>query len=807
MVLTRFAARSNKFVLAVSLGLLLIGLSPLAVASFADAAESAPAFPEFSQVAPYVTNLQQDAAALQRQLQPLVSIEQVRESLAEYDTRFQRLVETMARLGKVESWYADRVLDFDEQLRVLRQDVNQLQEELTAELERLEGYHQGWEERLSYLRAWESQLRKQDSNLPENAFRQALEIVEQVVRQLDTAQKPLLELQQGVSNILGEVQQKRAELDAALRVVRTEIFRKNSHSFLAPEFYQQFTPALLAELNGGIRAALVVGNDFFTRFGWLILCQLVLAIALPLLIRKFHQQEEQPEEWAFLLQHPWATGIFVAVVALGGFYQAPPQLVRFTLYVLGVGSVSILIAALAPSRRRALVVLCLAVLFLISTALRMISLPLPLYRIYLLTLYLLGAPLLWWVSVRARRFRGRVTKFVFVLRLGSLLVLVALAAQIIGYANLSYRLVQASIETLFAFLFLLMVLKLGFGAIDFMLARGWLRRRRFIHQHGVQLGQRLKKLFRIVSITYALVLLAGIWGVFDTASAAWQTLLDGSINLGAATITLRMVVLAAVTLYLTYQLSWFLQASIDTQLLQRRQVDRGVRDAIKKLLHYALVLIGFLLAISSLGFQLQHLVVVAGAFGVGIGFGLQDIVNNFLSGLILLFERPVKVGDGILIDGEYGTVAKIGLRSTVVETLDQSELIVPNSQIISQKVTNWTLSTRRVRVVVPVGVAYGSDIELVMKILVEAGEQHDDVLKEPPPSPIFTEFGDSSLNFELRVWIPNVDMRPRVKSDLLVTIDRRFREEGVEIPFPQRDLHLRSVESELLGSLREQGEE
>jgi len=807
MVLTRFASRSKKLALAVSLGLLLIGSPALASAILADAAESAPAFPEFSQVAPYVTGLQKDAAALQGQLQPLVSIEQVEESLAEYDTRFQMLVETMASLGGVESWYADRVLDFDEQLRVLRQDVNQLQEELTAELERLEGYHQGWEERLGYLRAWEAQLRKQDTKLPENAFRQALEIVEQVVRQLDMVQMPLLELQQGVSNILGEVQQKRAELDAALRVVRTEIFSKNSHSFLVPEFYQQFTPALLAELNGGIRAALVVGNDFFSRFGWLIFCQLVLAIALPLLISKFHQQEKPPEEWAFLLQHPWATGIFVAVVALGGFYQAPPQLVRFALYVLGVGSVSILIAALAPSRRRALVVLCLAVLFLISTALRMISLPLPLYRVYLLTLYLLGAPLLWWVSVRARRFRGRVTKFVFVLRLGSLLVIVALAAQIIGYVNLSYRLVQASIETLFAFLFLLMVLKLGFGAIDFMLARSWLRRRRFIHQHGVQLGQRLKKLFRIVSITYALVLLAGIWGVFDTASDAWQALLDGSINLGAATITLRMVVLAGVTLYLTYQLSWFLQASIDTQLLQRRQVDRGVRDAIKKLLHYALVLIGFLLAISALGFQLQHLVVVAGAFGVGIGFGLQDIVNNFLSGLILLFERPVKVGDGILIDGEYGTVAKIGLRSTVVETLDQAELIVPNSQIISQKVTNWTLSTRRVRVVVPVGVAYGSDVELVMKILAEAGEQHDDVMADPPPSPIFTEFGDSSLNFELRVWIPNVDMRPRVKSELLLYIDRRFREEGVEIPFPQRDLHLRSVESALLGTLREQGEE
>ena len=206
-----------------------------------------------------------------------------------------------------------------------------------------------------------------------------------------------------------------------------------------------------------------------------------------------------------------------------------------------------------------------------------------------------------------------------------------------------------------------------------------------------------------------------------------------------------------------------------------------------------LVLIGFVLAAGTAGFELQNFLVLAGAFGIGIGFGLQDIVNNFISGIILLFERPIKVGDGILIDGDYGMVIRIGLRSTVVETLDQAELIVPNSQIVSQKVTNWTLSTRRVRLVIPIGVAYGSNLELVMQILTDAGEQHPDVLDDPKPSPIFVQFGESSLDFELRVWISDIDKRPRVKSQLLLYIDQRFREAAVEIPFPQRDLHLRSA--------------
>ncbi len=259
-----------------------------------------------------------------------------------------------------------------------------------------------------------------------------------------------------------------------------------------------------------------------------------------------------------------------------------------------------------------------------------------------------------------------------------------------------------------------------------------------------------------------------------------------------------MVLLALISFYLAMQISWLLQAMSETQVFYRKSVDRGVRDAIKKLIHYAMVLIGFLFVLSSLGLSLQNFVVVLGALGVGIGFGLQDIVNNFLSGLILLFERPVKIGDAILIDGEYGTVVKIGLRSTVVETLDQAELIVPNAQIISQKVTNWTLSNRRVRLVVPVGVAYGSDIEKVMLILAEAGESHPDVLDEPAPSPIFIAFGDSSLDFELRIWIPNVDARPRVKSELLRDLDQQFRKAGVEIPFPQRDLHLRSVDGKVM---------
>jgi small-conductance mechanosensitive channel len=184
--------------------------------------------------------------------------------------------------------------------------------------------------------------------------------------------------------------------------------------------------------------------------------------------------------------------------------------------------------------------------------------------------------------------------------------------------------------------------------------------------------------------------------------------------------------------------------------------------------------------------------------GIGVGFGLQNIVNNFVSGLMLLFERPFKVGDMVVIDNETGTVRKIGLRSTVIETFDRSELIVPNSQFISGKVTNWTRSSHIARIRIPVGVAYGSDVDLVLRVLKEAAETDPRVLSSPPPNPLFLRFGDSALDFELHTWIAEVNDLLSVTSHLCQEIASRFQQAGIEIPFPQRDLHLRSIDERIL---------
>jgi small-conductance mechanosensitive channel len=204
------------------------------------------------------------------------------------------------------------------------------------------------------------------------------------------------------------------------------------------------------------------------------------------------------------------------------------------------------------------------------------------------------------------------------------------------------------------------------------------------------------------------------------------------------------------------------------------------------------------LAISILGFEITKLTIMLSALGVGIGFGLQGVVNNFVSGLILLFERPVRVGDYIELGGTWCEIKRIGLRATTVQTFDQADVIIPNADLVINQVTNWTLSNRRARLIIPVGVAYGSDVPLVIETLMACVDGHSTVANTPAPQVLFLSFGESSLDFELRVWILDVDQRLTTQSELHQEIDRRFREAKIEIAFPQRDLHLRSGDESVI---------
>ena len=237
------------------------------------------------------------------------------------------------------------------------------------------------------------------------------------------------------------------------------------------------------------------------------------------------------------------------------------------------------------------------------------------------------------------------------------------------------------------------------------------------------------------------------------------------------------------------------------RFLSRSGMDRSLQYAIAQVAGYIVLGIGCLVVLQNAGIDVSTLAVFAGALGVGLGFGLQNITSNFISGLVILGERPIKIGDRVEVGGTAGTVHDIRTRSTTVISNDNIAVIVPNSKFIEDLVINWSHHDPKVRFRVPIGVAYGSDVQQVQRLLLEVAHEHPQALKEPGPTVFFESFGESALNFQLIVWSKEMSWRPsRFRSDLNFGIERKLREAGIEIPFPQRDVHVRTLPPPATGS-------
>ncbi len=265
------------------------------------------------------------------------------------------------------------------------------------------------------------------------------------------------------------------------------------------------------------------------------------------------------------------------------------------------------------------------------------------------------------------------------------------------------------------------------------------------------------------------------------------------LKLGETQITLWALLYLCLLLFLLFYFAGKVQRLLIGRLLVRTRLDAGARQAIGTITRYLVLIIGFLIILQTVGINLTTLNVLAGAIGVGIGFGLQNIANNFISGLIILFERPIKIGDRIEVGQVVGDVIEIGARSTKVLTNDNITIIIPNSKFITENVVNWKYNDDKVRFRIPVSVAYGSDVRLVEKLLLEVARENPDVLADPAPVVRLLEFGDNGLCFELRPWSSTlVHRQGKLLSALNFAICDKFKEHGIEFPFPQRDLHIRS---------------
>ena len=385
--------------------------------------------------------------------------------------------------------------------------------------------------------------------------------------------------------------------------------------------------------------------------------------------------------------------------------------------------------------------------------------------------------------------------------LGVGVMAIAIAANLAGNVTLAAMLTDATLNSAYLGLFLFAVGTVV-RAFTRLLLRSVMERLKSHTQHAGGLVQVVSQLFNLALVLSWLFGTLGGFRLLRPLLEWVKTLSAFAIGYGSLSVTLGGIVLFGVSVYLSFWLARTLRSVLSEDILPNMALPRGVANSVSSLSYYALLILGLLLALAAAGFHISQLAIVLGALSVGIGLGLQDVVKNFVSGLILMVERPVQPGDIAEVSGTIGKVREIGMRATTLTTFEGADVIVPNGMLLSEKMVNWTLSSDKRRIDIPVGAAYGSDPKAVLKILETVAARIPGITRNPAPTVVFSGFGQNALEFSVRAWTDNYDDAVFVRSAMAVAIHDALREAGIEIPFPQRDLHIRSVDPAILERLK-----
>ncbi len=546
--------------------------------------------------------------------------------------------------------------------------------------------------------------------------------------------------------------------------------------------------------------------DYFERYSGRWLGLLALFAALVWLFRSARERsrrasEQEPElaHAAQVFRLPYSAALLLALTSSFWLFPDAPFLIKQLTALLALFPVLRIVQpmvdpALAPGLKA-------FGAFYVMDRLRDVFSTSPLAEQALFLFEMLaGMALMAWV-LRPRRLAGvelseEQSAALRPLGLAARLLLVcftfALATGAAGYMQLARLVGGGALISTYAALSFYASLRAADGLLTFALRVRPLRLLHFVNTHRDTVRRRANRLLRWSAAAGWLGVTLNWFGILDGALAVGRAVLAASVSFGSLTLSLGHLVAFGVTVASAFLLSRVLRVLLEEDVYPRVSLGRGVPYAVSSLLHYVILFGGFVLAIFAMGVDLTRVTILAGAFGVGIGFGLQNIVNNFVSGLIMLFERPMKLGDTVQVDDVSGTVERIGIRSSTLRTAEGAEIVVPNASLISERLTNWTLNNSRRRIDLKLGVAYGTDPQKLLDLLMALARGHREVLAYPAPVALFMGFGENSLDFELRCWTDDFDDWVEIRSRLALDLHRMLGDAGIEVPFPQRVLHLRS---------------
>jgi potassium-dependent mechanosensitive channel len=487
--------------------------------------------------------------------------------------------------------------------------------------------------------------------------------------------------------------------------------------------------------------------------------------------------------------------VITLVATIGRFQSATSGMAIFFALLWLVPTLRLLPPLIAPGPRSLLY--AIVPVFLLEAARILIPLsPLLKREVFLFNMMLALILLAWLIRPTRLRQLGMEDRgsrlLVFAVRAGIALLAVSLVSNTIGFLSLSQVLGMSVLLGFFAGAALFTAVRVLNLILIILLQTDWARS---LIQVPIFIFERWAG--RVLACAAILVWLNGMSQLLSIQQTLIRTIskiLGHSFGYGHLRFTVGGSLSVLLIMLAGYGVARALTSILRRFLLPRLPLQRGVAHAVSTVTYYVLLLLVAGVTLAEAGVELNKFTVLTGAIGVGLGFGLQNVVNNFVSGLILLFERPIHLGDTLEIGGLVGTVRRIGARSSTILTFEGAEVIVPNSNLISNQMINWTLSSQWRRVDVRVPVAYGTEPERVLKLLVEVAESNPEVLRERPPTAFFLGFGESALNFELRFWSANQDAWFQLQSEVAIAVVKALQKAGIEIPFPQRDLHIRSLE-------------
>ncbi|HEU4769976.1 MAG TPA: mechanosensitive ion channel domain-containing protein [Pyrinomonadaceae bacterium] len=746
------------------------------------------------EVASEAIQLDQRLRSLPERLAPsdgLVQLEQQLNELKETTTEQARETELAIQSGAVFTDLQQSSIDWQE----LRREAAGIADTLTKQATAVENEIRSLKNEESRWQATNDQLNSQESPAPELIDLTSKSVAEigLSVKLLEERRTQLVALQQTVAAQSGIIATELDRLKSAMAEAQRGLLEVDSPPLWQVQFTSRTEDSAARRLLRGSTAEDLLRVATFIRANRvaIVVVTILTLIVLSFLMRLRSGGEKKIlQDPGSILNRPVSLGLLIFLVAMMPMlFAAPLSVIGFANLIAVFPMMTLLRPRLSKLSQRMLLVLVASVL--LWHLIKFLQIATWLKR-DLFALLVLGVIAAFVLFVRESHRAGTQPRPIVLIAMYTAVALLALAflANVFGYVRLSDLLTQGTLVSAYRGLVLYTIVVVGSLLISFALNAKTTQRFAVLVTNRDRLARRI-----VFALAVAMFLIwahttLNVFAIRDVVYGALGYALNYQITIGSASFAVRNIVAFWLTLFFGYLVASVTRAILGEGILPRFQLARGLPNAIATITHYVLLVLIFLLALAAAGVELSKFTILTGAFGVGLGFGLQNVVNNFVSGLILLFERPIRVGDFLEIKGVSGEVTKIGFRSSTVHAFDGSDLIIPNATLISEQVTNWTLTGTRRQALLNVHVAYGNDPTKVRDLLRDTVSAHSEVLKFPAPTALFIGFGDSALNFELRFWAPRPEVVPELKSDVALSIAAALQQEGITVPVPQRHLHI-----------------